>query len=42
MEVELKNLVKYKIYSISVSAATVKGDGPASDPVHVRTDEDSK
>ena len=41
-EVELKNLVKYKYYSTSVSAATVKGDGPASDPVHVRTDEDSK
>ena len=41
-EVELKNLVKYTYYNISVSAATVKGYGPASIPYKVRTDEDSK
>ena len=41
-EVELLDLAKYAYYSIIVSAATVKGDGPASIPVHVRTDEDSK
>ena len=36
----LKEFVKY---SITVFASTVKGDGPASDPVIVvRTDQDSK
>lgn len=41
-EVELKNLAKYTDYSIRVLAATAQGDGPASVPIIVRTDEDSK
>ena len=41
-EVKLTVLGKYTYYSISVSAATVKGYGPASPPIKVRTDEDSK
>ena len=41
-EVELKKLVKYTYYNISVSARTIKGYGPASNPYEVRTDEDSK
>ena len=40
--VQLRNLTKYTYYSIRVLAATVKGDGPLSDPIQVRTDEDSK
>ena len=40
--VQLTNLTKYTSYSIKVLAATVKGDGPPSDPIQVRTDEDSK
>jgi len=37
---DLKEFVKY---NITVFASTVKGDGPASDPVIVvRTDQDSK
>ena len=40
---ELTNLKKYVNYNITVFASTVKGDGPASDPVIIiRTDEDSK
>ena len=41
-EVKLTDLGKYTYYSIRVSAATVKGYGPASPPIKVRTDEDSK
>ena len=42
-EKELKNLKEYVNYNIKVFASTVKGDGPASDPVIlVRTDQDSK
>ena len=41
-EVKLAGLGKYSYYSIRVSAATVKGYGPASPPIKVRTDEDSK
>ena len=41
-EVELTGLGKYTYYSISVSAATMKGYGPASPPIKVRTDEDGK
>lgn len=40
--VKLTGLAKYTFYSISVVAATVKGDGPASSTIIVRTDEDSK
>ena len=39
----LTNLQQYVNYNITVFASTVKGDGPASDPVIVvRTDQDSK
>ena len=39
----LTNLQIYVNYNITVFASTVKGDGPASDPVIVvRTDQDSK
>ena len=40
--VTLKGLKKYTNYSIFVFASTVKGDGNASDPITVTTDEDSK
>ena len=40
--VKLTGLTEYTSYSISVIAATVKGDGPASSAITVRTDEDSK
>lgn len=40
--VKLTGLAKYTFYSISVVAATVKGDGPGSSTITVRTDEDSK
>ena len=40
---ELTNLKEYVNYSITVFASTVKGDGPASNPVIVVTaDQDSK
>ena len=41
-QTELTNLKEYVNYNISVLASTVKGDGPASDPMVVRTDQDSK
>ena len=41
-QTELNNLKKYVSYNITVFASTVKGDGPASDPIVVRTDQDSK
>ena len=42
-EKELMNLKEYVKYNITVSAFTVKGDGPPSDPaIVVRTDQDSK
>ena len=40
--VTLRGLEEYKNYSIFVFASTVKGDGNASDPIIVTTDEDSK
>ena len=40
--VKLTGLAKYTVYSITVVAATIKGDGPASSAVTVRTNEDSK
>ena len=39
---ELTGLKEYVNYNITVFASTVKGDGPASDPTVVRTNEDSK
>ena len=38
----IKSLFKFTSYRIRVSAFTVKGDGPLSDAVIVRTDEDGK
>ena len=40
--VTLRGLEEYINYSIFVFASTVKGDGKASDPIIVTTDEDSK
>ena len=40
--VTLRGLEEYTNYSILVFASTVKGDGNASDPIIVTTDEDSK
>ena len=40
--VTLESLEEYTNYSILVFASTVKGDGNASDPIIVTTDEDSK
>ena len=42
LQTELTNLKKYVNYNITVFASTVKGDGPASDRIVVRTDQDSK
>ncbi|XP_020608188.1 receptor-type tyrosine-protein phosphatase F-like isoform X1 [Orbicella faveolata] len=39
-QTELTNLKEYVNYNITVFASTVKGDGPASDPIVVRTDQD--
>ena len=41
-QVTLRGLKKYTNYSIFVFATTSKGDGNASDPINVTTDEDSK
>ena len=41
-QTELTNLKKYVNYNITVFASAVKGDGPVSDPIVVRTDQDSK
>ena len=38
----IKGLKEYVNYNITVFASTVKGDGPHSTPVLVRTDQDSK
>ena len=42
MNVTLRGLEEYTDYSIFVFASTVKGDGNASNPIIVTTDEDSK
>ena len=42
LEKSLTNLKEYVNYNITVSASTVKGDGPASVPIVVITDQDSK
>ena len=41
-QTNLTNLKEYVIYNITVFASTVKGDGPATAPIVVRTDQDSK
>ena len=41
-QVTLRGLKKYTNYSIFVFSSTAKGDGNASDPITVTTDEDSK
>ena len=41
-QTELTNLKEYVNYNITVFASTVKGDGPGSDLIVVRTDQDSK
>ena len=41
-QTELTDLKKYVNYNITVLASTVEGDGPASVPIVVRTDEDSE
>ena len=41
-QVTLSDLKEFVNYSITVFASTKIGDGPASDPVYVKTDEDSK
>ena len=41
-ETTLRGLNEYTNYSITVFASTVKGDGNASAPIVVITDEDSK
>ena len=40
--VALRGLEEYTEYSILVFASTMKGDGNASDPIIVTTDQDSK
>ena len=40
--INLIRLKGYVNYSITVFASTVKGNGPASAPIVVRTDQDSK
>lgn len=42
LSVELTGLKRYAKYSIQVSAATVKGDGPASVPLTVSTKQGSE
>jgi len=39
---ELTGLKEFVNYTIRVSASTVKGEGPASDPIVVTTDQESK
>ena len=39
---ELTGLKEFVNYTITVFASTVKGDGPTSDAIVVRTDQDSK
>ena len=41
-QANLTGLTKYRNYSIKVFASTAKGDGNASEPIIVITDEDSK
>ena len=42
IHVILRGLEEYTNYSILVFASTVKGDGNASDPIILTTEEDSK
>ena len=38
----LNDLMKWTVYDITLLASTVVGDGPTSDPIEVRTDEDGR
>jgi len=42
LQTELTNLKEFVNYDITVLASTVKGDGPLTAPLVVRTDQDSK
>ena len=42
MQATLTGLSEYTAYSVTVSASTSKGVGPASEPIIVITDQDSK
>ena len=39
---EITGLMKFVVYSIKISAMTIKGSGPFSTVVYQQTDEDSK
>ena len=41
-QITLRNLKKYTLYSVTVQAYTIIGDGPASDKKTIRTLEDGK
>lgn len=41
-QARLTGLNEFTNYSITVFASTAKGDGPASEPTYIITDEDSK
>ena len=41
-QTELTNLKEFVNYNITVFSSTAKGDGPASNPIVARTDQDSK
>ena len=42
LKATLQGLLKYTDYNIEVLASTIKGRGPPSDLITVRTDQDSK
>ena len=42
LQKKLTDLREYVDYNITVRASTSKGDGPQSNPIVVRTDQDSK
>jgi len=42
LQTELTNLKEFVSYNITVLASSVKGDGPPSAPIVVRTDQDSE
>ena len=41
-QASLTSLMKYRNYSITVFASSAKGNGPASQPIIVTTDQDGK
>ena len=42
LQKELTSLKEYVNYDITIRASTSKGDGPDSNPIVIRTDQDSK